>query len=155
MSARTMDFPSILDLGRLAGAVSRRSATYDTVHGCTDREATTGGGLCLDLTENLQRIIASRRAATLGDVATQLAIAFTVVDWLDSADAPEHEVQQNLKLLRRIVLSALPVVAAAADIDLAELDADYLLGYADLEFPPVLAPSPDDGGGVGFGRASA
>ena len=50
---------------------------------------------------------------------------------------PEGEAERYRVMLRRIVLSALPIVAAAAKVDLAELDADYLLKFTDHEFPPV------------------
>jgi hypothetical protein len=138
MSARTMDFPSVLDLGRLAGAVSRRSAAYDTARGCAEQEAHAGGTLCITLLDSLQGIIAARRAETLADVAAQLVVAFVVTDYL-SGELPEEEIERNTAMLRRIVLSALPVVAAAAKVDLAELDADYLLGFTDRAFPPVMA----------------
>ena len=136
----TMDFPSVLDLGRLAGAVSRRSAAYDTARGCTEKEAHAGSALCITLLDNLQGIIAGRRAKTLADVAAQLVVAFTLTDYL-SGELSEEEIERNTAMLRRIVLSALPIVAAAADIDLAELAADYLLGYTDRAFPPVTAPA--------------
>lgn len=62
---------------------------------------------------------------------------FVVTDWMDSLDLPKDEVEQHIRMLRRIVLSALPVVADAADVNRAELDADYLRRFADQEFPPV------------------
>jgi hypothetical protein len=66
---------------------------------------------------------------------------------------PEGEAERYQRMLRRIVLSALPVVADAAQVDLTELDADYLCGFADREFPPVtkelsspeLEPDPQPG----------
>jgi hypothetical protein len=71
------------------------------------------------------------------------------------ADMSEREVEQHLRILRRIVLSALPIIADAGKVDLAELDADYLLDFADQDFPPVTAPPPDGVGEVGFGRVGA
>jgi hypothetical protein len=116
----------------------------------------TGSRLCIDLWEQLHSIIAARRAETLADVTVQLVTAFIVTDWMAAvADMSEREVERHLRILRRIVLSALPIVAAAGKVDLEELDADYLLGFADHEFPPVTAPPPDDRGEVGFGRAGA
>ena len=48
-----------------------------------------------------------------------------------------------MRVYRRTVLSALPIVAAAAGVDLAELDGDYLLAFADREFPPVTMALPE------------
>lgn len=141
----TPDFPSVFDLGRLVAAVNRRMATYGK-HDCPKIESDTGSRLCIDLWEHLHGIIASRRAETLFDVAVQLVTAFIVTDWLDAIDdMPKYEVEQHLRMLRRIVLSALPIVSAAGKVDLAQLDADYLFEFTDREFPPVtmeLAPGP-------------
>lgn len=145
MSATAPDFPSVFDLGRLVASVSRRMTTYGK-HDCPKPEADSGHRLCIDLWEPLHGIIAARRAETLADVAVQLVTAFIVTDWMDAiADMPEREAEQYRRMLRRIVLSALPVVAEAGKVDLAELDADYLLGFTDREFPAVTMnmPSPE------------
>jgi hypothetical protein len=76
-------------------------------------------------------------------VAAQLVVAFSVVDYLDDDNMREGEAERYRRLMRRIVLSALPVVATAAGVDLKDLDADYLLGFSDREFQPVTMEQPD------------
>src|ERR1700722_4677825 len=144
MSATTVpDFPSVFDLGRLVASVNRRMATYGKPD-CPKNEADIGGRLCIDLWEHLHGIVAARRAETLADVVVQLVTAFIVTDWMDAIeDMPKCEVEQHVHMLRRIMLSALPIVSAAAKVDLAELDADYLLEFTDREFPPVTMAVPE------------
>jgi hypothetical protein len=134
------EFPSVFDLGRLAGDVSRRLPAYGIGAEGSAVDVGAGALLCLDTLGSLQRIIASRRAQTLHDVAAQLVTAFAVADWLDSIEeGTSPETATNLRLLRRVVLGALPVVAEAAGIDLAEFDASYMLEFADRAFQPVTA----------------
>lgn len=93
--------------------------------------------------------VAALSVWTCGKISTA---PFVVTDWMSGIDEmPKHEADHHVRMLRRIVLSALPIVAEAAKIDLVELDADYLLHFADREFPPVIASLPDGGGEAGFG----
>jgi hypothetical protein len=133
-----------LDLRRLATSVRRRSSIYGDFTGSLEEEidAKRGASLYLDLLNNLEGIIASRRAATLGDVAAQLVVAFSATSYLDVHNMPKREAERYRRMLRLIVLSALPIVAPAGKVDLAELDGDYLLGFTDCEFPPVTMDTP-------------
>lgn len=128
----------------MAASVGRRSSTYGDFTGSPEEEinAKRGATLCLDLLNNLEGIIASRRAETLGDVAAQLVVAFSATGYLVSDNMPEGEAERYQRMLRRIVLSALPIVAAAGKVDLAELDGDYLLEFTDREFPLVTMETP-------------
>jgi hypothetical protein len=153
MSARTNApaFQSIFELGRVAGAISRKVSDYGDEPGGTERESLVGSRLCFTLLEHLQGIIAGRRAETLADVTAQLVAAFSIVEDIDNENLSQEEVSHGAAALRRIVLGALPVVAAAAGVDLAELDAEQFIGLGDRDFPPVMA-APDGGGKAGFGE---
>ena len=138
-------------------ASCRNVSARPRLHNHANPKASYGSALCLDLWDHLHCIIANRRAETLGDVAAQLGTAFIVLGWFgDISTTPQADADRYIRMLRQIVLGALPVVAAAAGVDLEELDAAALVGFADREFPPVTAPlHHPPGGNVGFGEAQS
>jgi hypothetical protein len=71
----------------------------------------------------------------LADAVTQLYAAFIVVDNLLGFDMPPEDRDREAITIRRALLSAIPVVAEAAALDLAEIGADYIPDFAAREFP--------------------
>jgi hypothetical protein len=133
MNAVTL--PTILDLGRLAGVISLNTNT-------TANEQSKDGKAAFDLLDGLHDAMACRRAQTLGDVTAQLVVAFILLQYAyDFEGVPKEKLEHHQLMLKRIVLSALPVVAKAADVDLTELDADYLVEFGDREFMSETAPT--------------
>lgn len=111
--------PSIYDLGCARAAISAEFARLDDAG---EQHETT-----LELLGKqeaaLDELIATRPAMTLADAAVQVGVACTLVNVLaasDWRDAPERlqELHDNME---RMLLSALPFVAAASGLDVAAM----------------------------------
>jgi hypothetical protein len=75
------------------------------------------------------------RAQTLADVAAQLFAGYIIIDELLDGDLSECKFE--VLKLRRVILSALPVVAEAAGVELAALGGEYIKKCTDHEFPSL------------------
>jgi hypothetical protein len=135
-NARSMPapLPSITDLGRHAAVASERYEAAST------REIETGNtngrqGLLYDRELAFRSLLLTFRAETLSDAAVQLYAGSIIVDTMDGFDLSEAQRHEHFVQLRRVFLSVLPIVAATAQLDLAEIGADCIADYADLEFP--------------------
>jgi hypothetical protein len=127
--------PSVTDLGRLAAAASASSERYDRTLDPTQAAYDGRQGLLCDRDQALRTLLTCYRAASLTDAITQLYAGYMIADESANNEMPVADYIQRADSLRRIFLSALPAVAASARFDLAEIGADYILGYADHEFP--------------------
>jgi hypothetical protein len=124
--------PSVLDLGRLAHAAATNNDPPSSEN-ADDEEAR--GNLLWHREVALRDLLTTFRAKTLADTVTQLYVAFIVVDNLLGFDMPPEDRDRDAITIRRALLSAIPVVAEAAGLDLAEIGAEYIPGFADREFP--------------------
>jgi NAD(P)H-hydrate repair Nnr-like enzyme with NAD(P)H-hydrate epimerase domain len=75
------------------------------------------------------------RAKTLADAVTQLYAAFIAVDALLGFELSAEDRNREATMIRRALLSTIPVVAEAAALDLAAIGADYIPDFAAREFP--------------------
>jgi hypothetical protein len=125
--------PSILDLGRLANAaVQAGDPDPDPVQADAEKER---GTLLWHREVALRNLLVTFRAQTLADAVTQLYVGFIAVEDLLNFELPAEDRIREATTVRRAILSAIPVVAAAAGFDLAEIGAEYLPKFADREFP--------------------
>jgi hypothetical protein len=126
--------PSIVDLGRYAHA---NDAAIGRLYEATSKEPDTDEhkALLFDRADALRKLLLTSRAVTLGDAATQLYVGWLVSEEMHGFDLPKGDLQRCCLALRRVFLSTLPVVAAAASLDLAQLGSDPIADYAAREFP--------------------
>ena len=128
--------PSITDLGRCAAAAGKLSERYDSVNDPTLPITDGRNTLCLDRERAFLSLLATFPAKTLSDAAVQLFAAFCTADELTCFEGLSAEGLSNrVTRLRRICLSTLPIVAAAAGLDLEQIGAGYIPGFRDREFP--------------------
>jgi hypothetical protein len=76
-------------------------------------------------------------AKDLQDAAAQLHSAYVTLDWIDAVVMSEGDLSQEILRIRRLVLSCLPIVAAAADVNLDDLGGDSAADFAAMEFLPT------------------
>ena len=89
--------------------------------------------ICDDHVEALRALALTMPAATLGDVAGQIAIGFVVSEVAKGEVLTPDEAQVEFLKLHRILASCLPVVAKAAGIDLVALAGDHMPEYCARE----------------------
>lgn len=121
--------PSILDLGRLANAASLLG---DPLIG-GDEKATES--TLWERQAALRNLLLTFRAQTLADAVTQLYAGFIAAEDLLNFELPAEDRVRDATTVRRALLSAIPVVAEAASLDLAEIGAEYVPDFAAREFP--------------------
>jgi hypothetical protein len=129
--------PSIIDLGRYAGAVTLNATRLYDHPGREGPDDGKGRDLGSDREKAVTDLILTYRAKTLADAAAQLFVGFRVVCDLENDDPEPSDLKGDVCALRRMVLSVLPIVATARGIDLAELGGDYIAEFADHEFPAL------------------
>jgi hypothetical protein len=125
--------PSIVDLGRLANAAGL-DPDADSPSTQTDGEKARGT-LLYHREVALRSLLLTFRAKTLSDAAAQLYAGLIAADDLLNFELPAEDRCRNAVTIRRALLSAIPVVAEAAGLDLAEIGAEYIPEYAAREFP--------------------
>ena len=123
--------PPIIDLGR---ALASTDIEYDRLDHLMGRR-TVAEERAMDLLftrrESLWQFISTMPAMTLADAAVQIGVACHFAGTVECSDWSSPDKLKHLgelaDALERICLSVLPLVAAAAGLDLAEMD------WADLD----------------------
>lgn len=123
--------PSIIDLGRLANAAGM---ACDPDPPQPDDDKGRRALLC-NREVALRDLLLTFRAKTLSDAAAQLFAAFVASEDLMNFELPAEARIRDTVSVRRALLSAIPVVAKAASLDLAEIGAEYIPDFATREFP--------------------
>jgi hypothetical protein len=124
---------SILDLGRHLAAVDIAHNRHDHANlvnpGLTHQKPPVHAEameLLYDRGQAMRRLIASMPAQTLADAAVQIAAGNSIVETLENEDLDAYTKGFCLRELHRLFLSALPVVAEAAELD------PVAMGWAEL-----------------------
>jgi hypothetical protein len=125
------DLPSILDLARHANA----AATNDDPPPSENADEEAKGALIWDREAALRDLLLTFRAKTLGDATAQLYAAYIAADDLLGLELESRDRDRFATNIRRALLSAIPIVAEAAGLDLAEIGAEYIPDYTTREFP--------------------
>ena len=130
-NARPILLPTIAELGRFAAAASAGSERYDKVNNPELPEVDGREQLLNDRNAAFRQLLVTFRAKTLSDATVQLYAGWCAAHRLRSEAEGIDET-----ILYRVLLSVLPVVAAAAEMDLAEIGAGDLPDFVAREFPP-------------------
>lgn len=134
----SLPLPAVIDLGRRIAALSAEIERQDDVavqardDGPRCRAARNAIGFLNDQRVALQALVATMPARSLADAAVQVAEAFNLANDLECNVHSAAEVERLAMNLTKLVLSVLPVVAAAADLDPA------VLGW-EMEVGPLYA----------------
>ena len=146
--------PSITELGRIHGAITRREATIDLVsHGrgepkneqqrrdwaVQDRLLMTADRLLFDQMESLRKLISTMPAKSLSDAAVQINVAGLMIMKLTTNDCEKAERDELSDDIERIMISVIGVLAEAAGLDMVEYAFDELATLHDGRFPLVPA----------------
>jgi hypothetical protein len=123
--------PTILDLARLSNAVGM-AGDIDPAKAYAEKAR---GTLLCHREVALRNLLLTFRAKTLSDAVAQLYCAFIAAEDLDGIEQPNEDRIRNAVYIRRALLSAIPVVAEAAGLNLAEIGAEYIPDIAAAEFP--------------------
>jgi hypothetical protein len=83
----------------------------------------------------LRNLLVTFRGQTLADAVTQLYVGFIASDDLLNFELPAEDRVRDATTVRRALLSTIPVIAAVAGFDLAEIGAEYIPDFAAREFP--------------------
>lgn len=144
--------PSITQLGLILGGIAQREAAIDLMPlgrgepvGEDDRCAraveqlrrNTADRLLFDQLGALRSLIGTMPAMTLSDCVVQINVASHWLFRLTCNDLEPPEVRDVCDNLERIMISVLPVIAAAAGLDLVEFALDEVAILHEARFPEL------------------
>ncbi|MGI4944415.1 MAG: hypothetical protein ACRYHQ_28300 [Janthinobacterium lividum] len=124
----------MIDLGRRIAALSseherQEQAVLDARGNVRAQQTAHNAMEILDEQRRvLQELVTTIPARSLADAAVQIAEAFLVAEDLHANVHPADDVERLAGALTRLLLSALPVVAAGADLDPAAMGWDQEVG---------------------------
>ena len=146
--------PSIIELGRMLGAVVRQEARVDELRDALGRPASeeerreraskslrldTADRLLFHRIDGLRDLISTMPAETLSDCVVQINIACHLIMKVTCNDLEKPELDELSDAIERITISVLPVLAAASGLDLAEFALDEITNLHEGRFPAVAA----------------
>ena len=153
VKSTTADLPSLTELGRTLGAITRRGSRIDLAScGRTaprdeaerleqqkdDRRCSTADKLLYRQMEALREIIGTMPAQSLSDCAVQISVASHLVFKLTNNQTEKAEIADLADAIERILISVLPVLAVAAGLDLIEFAFDETTGLHEAHFPEIV-----------------
>jgi hypothetical protein len=140
----TPRLPKVSDIGALIREADAEHVKFDHAMFCAPKrdslETTLGESLMSDRLDALRRLALTIPAVSLADAIVQLEVAFGIVDVLESTDFPEAERMERLIRVRRALASVLPVIAAAARVDLVDVSRE-ISGLCASQFPATPVPA--------------
>lgn len=116
--------PSVFSLGQHLAALERAHEAYDPVNlqrmasAVDETQQRAARAIQEDRMEALREIIASMPALTLKDAAVQVEAITVAASLLSCSTHTEAQVEAIADRIERMALSILPLIAAAADLDL-------------------------------------
>jgi hypothetical protein len=142
MSAVAPQLPSIFNLARRSNEILEAFNEIDRAHLGADNQRAkkifdSALSLCVTRRDALNDLILTMPAVSLADVAAQLEAACRVADGLDTGELP-RSIGASVAQLRRALLSAIPVVARAAGVDMETVGDGSALDLHAYEFPSEL-----------------
>lgn len=129
-----LPLPAVIDLGRRIAALSveherQEQAALDARDNAPAHQAAQNAMEILNEQRRvLQELVTTIPARSLADAAVQIAEAFLVAEDLHANVHPTVDVERLAGALTRLLLSALPVVAAGASLDPAAMCWDQEVG---------------------------
>ncbi len=144
--------PSITELGRMLGTTSRREASVNGLRDARGKPASeeqrreiasenmlldTADRLLFRRIDALRDLVSTMPAETLSDCVVQINIAGHFVMKMTCNDLEKPELDHLSNAIERIMVSVLPVLAAAAQLDLAEFALDEITMLHEGRFPAL------------------
>lgn len=111
--------PSILDLGRLAVAIGKATIPADESRFPSPEEK-RALSLLWERKDTLERLLMALPPTSVADVLVQIGVGAGQLWHLKAQEHSPDEREKVLQRIRRALLGALPVLAAAAGVDLVE-----------------------------------
>jgi len=146
------ELPSITQLGRVLGTTARREAAIDLIGSGQpppadeeERRArasqqirlNTADRLLFDRLNALRSLVGTMPAKTLSDCVVQINVAAHWIMRMTCNDLDPSEISEHCDNLERIIVSVLPVLAAAAGLDLVEFALDEVTDLHEARFPEL------------------
>ena len=146
--------PSITELGRMLAAVTRREAAIDLLpvgRGEPANEEERRARLRDELTNKtadsllfrrlnaLRDLISTLPAKDLADCVVQINVAGHMIMKITCNDLDKSELEELADAIERIMVSVLPVMAAAAGLGLVEYALDEVANLHEARFPELAA----------------
>ncbi len=126
--------PSILDLGHQLAGIGKeiiRQSDLLAVHQA-DRKASKQAANAVALLEeresSLHHVVCTIPAVTLADAAVQVSVAVLLAEDIAANELTADAVTRAAEKLERVLLSVLPVIAAAAGLNTSAMDWDQFAG---------------------------
>jgi hypothetical protein len=118
--------PSPADIGRHIAATEAAYDAFEALGASVEKgsEKVTASGaaeILIDRTDALRLLITTVPAKTLADVAAHCAEVAHIASQLAGNRYPERDVEQMADRIERMMYSALPVLAAAAGLDMTAM----------------------------------
>jgi hypothetical protein len=134
--------PSIFEMGMRACVLEQTYDRLDKIFISSDvgdfaagSQNRTARELAYDRQEALVALALTYPARTLEDVAVQLSMAWILVDRMTAVELEEFARDEAAKKLDRLLASALPIVCAAAGLQLEQLGGADLAERCAKQFP--------------------
>lgn len=148
------ELPSITELGRILGTTARREAAIDLIGSGQPLPANeeerrarasqqirlnTADRLLFDQLDALRSLVGTMPAKTLSDCVVQINVAAHWIMRMTCNDLDPAEMNARCENLERIMVSVLPVLAAAAGLDLVQFAFDEVADLHEARFPELAA----------------
>ena len=144
--------PSITELGRMLGTIARREAAIDLLpvgrgepkneeerreRRSEELRLKTADALLFRRLDALRDVVATLPARDLADCVVQVNVAGHMIMKITCNDLEKPELDELADAIERIMVSVLPVMAAAAGLDLAEFALDEVANLHEGRFPEL------------------
>lgn len=144
--------PSITELGLMLAVIAKREAGIDLVNvgrgkpankeqrrewAIADRDQKTADRLLFTRLDALRELVSTLPAQTLTDCVVQINVASHMVMKITGNDLDKTELDQLSDAVERIMVSVLPVLAAAAGLDLVQFAFDEVADLHEARFPEL------------------
>ena len=146
--------PSITELGRILGAIAQREAAIDLIPVGEGEPANeeerrerwsenlrqkTADILLFRRIDALREIISTLPAKDLADCVVQVNVASHLIMNVTCNELEKPEIDELAEAVERILVSVLPVMAAAAGLDLVEYSLDEVVMLREGRFPELAS----------------
>ena len=146
--------PSITELGRILGAIAQREAAIDLMpvgegepaneeerreRWSEEQRRTTADSLLFRRLDALREMISTLPAKDLADCVVQINVASHLIMKVTCNELKKPDIDELAEAVERIMVSVLPVMAAAAGLDLAEYSLDEVANLHEGRFPELAS----------------
>ena len=144
--------PSITELGLMLAEIAKREASIDLITigrgkpaneeqrqewAMFDRDLRTADSLLFARLDALRGLVSTLPAQNLSDCVVQINVASHMVMKITGNDLDKPELDELSDAVERIMVSVLPVLAAAAGLDLVEFALDEVTNLHEARFPEL------------------